>query len=76
MLCYLRLYLELSVGAKGILMMREAGFHIAPDLEIPEKFRELKYLERSIGKTGKLAVLPFLRTGSRDLWQLHMLQDR
>jgi hypothetical protein len=30
-------------------------------------------LEKNIGKTGKLAIAPFLHTGSRDLWQLHLL---
>lgn len=73
MLCLLRLHLELSLRAKGILMMREAGFRSAPDPEIREKFAELKYLERSIGKTGLLAILPFLHTSSRDLWQIYML---
>jgi RsiW-degrading membrane proteinase PrsW (M82 family) len=73
-LCYLRLYLELSVGAKGLLMMRKAGFKVSVNTEIEEKLKELKYLEKSIGKTGKLAVLPFLHTSSHDIWQLKILQ--
>ncbi|MEW6368755.1 MAG: PrsW family glutamic-type intramembrane protease [Acidobacteriota bacterium] len=75
MLCYVRLHVELAIRAKGILMMREAGFK--PDLasDILEKFEELAYLARTIGKTGRLAVSPLLRTRSRDLWQLKMLLD-
>jgi hypothetical protein len=73
MLCVLRLHVELAIRAKGILLMREAGFKPSPDPEIKEKFAELAYLEKSIGKTGQLAILPFIHTSSRELWQLHML---
>lgn len=73
MLCLLRLHLELAIRAKGILLLRQSGFKINADAEIKEKFAELRYLEASIGKTGKLAIHPFLHTSSRDLWQLYML---
>jgi protease PrsW len=73
MLNYLRVYLELSVRAKGILIMHESGYRVPPDPEIQERFRELKFLEKSIGKTGRLALHPFLNISSRDLWQLHMI---
>ncbi len=75
LLCYLRIYLELAVQAKGILMMREAGFEVPPAPDVEAKFAELSYLEKSIGRTGKLALLPFLRMSNRDLWQLHMLRS-
>lgn len=73
MLCYLRIYLELAVGAKGLLMMRSAGFNISIDSEVKSKLEELKFLEKSIGRTGKLALLPFLQSSSRDAWQLYLL---
>ncbi|MCI0696666.1 PrsW family intramembrane metalloprotease [candidate division KSB1 bacterium] len=73
MLCLLRIHVELAMRAKGTLLMRGAGFRLVIDQEIKEKFDELKYLERSIGKTGQLAIAPFLHTSSRDLWQLYML---
>jgi RsiW-degrading membrane proteinase PrsW (M82 family) len=73
MICYLRLHLELSIRAKGILLMRENGFEPPPDPEVEDMFGELKYLEKQIGVTGKLALHPLLRWSSRDLWQLHML---
>lgn len=75
MLCYLRLYLELSIGAKGVLLLRKEGVPVPDDPEIKEKFIELKYLEKSIGKTGKLAIAPLIHTNDRDLWQLYMLKD-
>ena len=75
MLCCLRLHLELSLRAKGLLMMREAGFPVALDAADKAKLDELDFLERSIGATGKLAMAPFLRTSSRDLWQIYMMRD-
>jgi len=73
MLCCLRLHLELSIRAKGILLMRENGFEPPSDPDVEDMFGELKYLEGRIGVTGKLALHPLLRWSSRDLWQLHML---
>jgi RsiW-degrading membrane proteinase PrsW (M82 family) len=73
MLCYLRLHVELSIKAKGVLLMRESGFSVPPGPEVKAKFDELRYLEGSIGATGKLAIMPFIHTSSHDLWQLHML---
>ncbi len=77
MLCLLRLRAELGIRAKGILMMREAGFDAAspPDPAVKGTFEELRYLEKSIGRTGMLALHPFLYTSTRDLWQLNMLDE-
>jgi RsiW-degrading membrane proteinase PrsW (M82 family) len=75
MMCYLRLHLELSLRAKGLLMMREAGFPVTLDLSDRERLEELDFLERSIGAVGKLTMAPFLRTTSRDLWQIYMIRD-
>jgi RsiW-degrading membrane proteinase PrsW (M82 family) len=75
MLCYLRLYLELAIQAKGILLMRESGFSVEPDPQVQAKFDEMTYLQKSIGTTGLLALSPFLRTNNRDLWQMHMLKS-
>jgi RsiW-degrading membrane proteinase PrsW (M82 family) len=74
MLCLLRVYLELSLNAKGVLLARSAGIRIPPDGAVRANFEELRFLERSVGPTGKLALLPFMRTSSRELWQLTMLQ--
>ena len=75
MMCLLRLRAELAIRAKGVLMMREAGFDAAPDPKLKDTFAELRYLEKSIGKTGLLALDPFLHTSTRDLWQLHVLSE-
>lgn len=75
MLCLLRLRAELGIRAKGILMMREAGFEAEPDPTLPDKFVELRYLEKSIGRTGMLALHPFIHTSTRDLWQLNLLSE-
>jgi len=72
----LALRVELSIRAKGILLMREAGFDPKPAPDIREKFAELEYLEESIGKTGQLAMMPLLHWRDRDLWELHMLGKR
>lgn len=74
MLCLLRLRTELSIKAKEILMMQEAGFDGPADPEGSEKLAECAYLERSIGKTGKLALLPLLHSSSCDAWQLQLLK--
>lgn len=73
MLCLVRLHAELALKAKGILLMREAGFEVKPDPEVREKFDEMRYLEKTIGATGRLAIEPILHWRSRDLWQLYML---
>ena len=74
MMCFLRLRAELAIRAKGVLMMREAGFDAAPDPAVKGKFQELAYLEKSIGKTGLRALHPFVHTSTRDLWQLTVLE--
>jgi RsiW-degrading membrane proteinase PrsW (M82 family) len=73
MLCLLRIHCELALGAKGVLLMREAGIKPPVNPEIIAKFRELRFLEKSLGKTGRLAMAPFLKTSRRDLWQLYMI---
>ncbi len=75
LLCYLRLHTELSMRAKGLLMMRESGFANKTGAETKAKLEELKFLESSIGPTGLLAMKPFLEMSQKDLWQLYMLSN-
>jgi RsiW-degrading membrane proteinase PrsW (M82 family) len=75
MLCLLRLRAELGIRAKAVLMAREAGFDMESDPALPEKFAELRYLERSIGTTGMRALQPFIHTSTQDLWQINMLRE-
>lgn len=74
MLCYLRLYTELALRAKGVLMMRENGLDTPVGERTRAKFEEMRYLEESIGKTGLLAMSPFLQMTRKDLWQLYVLE--
>ena len=73
MVCLIRLHLELSIRAKGVLLMRKAGFEPPTDPEVSERFEELAFLERSIGRTGMIALEPIFNFGSKELWQLRML---
>jgi RsiW-degrading membrane proteinase PrsW (M82 family) len=73
MLCYMRLHVELALRAKGVLLMRESGLDAPIDDETREKLTEMQYLERSIGRTGQLAMRPVLQMSSKDLWQIYML---
>lgn len=72
-MCLLRLRAELGVRAKGMLLLREAGFEVAADPSLPAKLQEMRYLERSIGRTGMRALKPFIQISSQDLWQLNLL---
>ncbi len=74
-LCYVRLYTELALRAKGILIMREAGFDTEPDQELRDKFTEMRFLERSIGRTGQMAIRPMLHVSLKDLRQLYLLEE-
>lgn len=76
LLCYLRLSTELSMRAKGLLMMREQGFMNKAGEETRGKLEEMKYLESSIGTTGMLAMRPFMRMSQEDLWQFYMLTEQ
>ena len=73
MFCYLRLHLELAVRAKGLLLMRDAGFAIKHGQEIKEKLTEMKYLKKRIGKTGRMALAPLLQSTTQELWQVYQV---
>lgn len=75
MLCLLRLHGELALRAKGVLLLRESGMEELPlDDETRDKLAELERLERSIGRTGLLALRPLLMASAKDIWQLRLLE--
>jgi RsiW-degrading membrane proteinase PrsW (M82 family) len=73
MLCLLRIQLELAIRAKGTLIARAAGLDLPIDEDVRSRLEELRYLERSIGPTGRLAMMPLMQTRTRDLWQVYVL---
>lgn len=75
LLCYLRVYTELALRAKGTIMLRENGFDVQIDAETEGKFAELHYLEGSIGRAGLRALRPMRHIRDRELWQLNMLRE-
>jgi RsiW-degrading membrane proteinase PrsW (M82 family) len=74
LLGFIKIYLELSIRAKSILLMREAGFEIEKDKNLEDKMSEFLYLKKSIGKTGILALSPVFRFKSKDLWKINLLK--
>jgi RsiW-degrading membrane proteinase PrsW (M82 family) len=75
MFCLLRLELELGIRAKGMLMARQQGFEIPPDPDVKARLQERRYLQRSIGPTGLLALKPLRVAGDRDDWHTYLLEQ-
>jgi RsiW-degrading membrane proteinase PrsW (M82 family) len=75
LLCYLQLSLELSARAKGNLLRREMGFPVSKDPELAGRLKELAYLEKQIGRAGKVALGPLLGMSRRDIWEIHQLEE-
>lgn len=71
--CLLSIHLELSLRAKGMLIARAAGVEVPVDDSVRENLAEMKHLERTVGATGCLAILPLRQRSRRDLWQILML---
>lgn len=73
MFCLLRLQIELSVQAKAMLLARESGLELPVTSDLHESFREIEYLQASIGRTGLLALKPLQVTSGRDEWHRYLL---
>ena len=76
MFCLMRVELELGIRAKGMLLAREAGIDVPIDQEILDRLAEVKYLEKSIGPTGLLALEPLQVSSDRDAWHKFLLKAR
>lgn len=72
--CFMALYLELSVKAKSLMLLKETGLPLPMDPDIMEKLKELDQLRSRIGKSGLLALRPILRMNRSDLWALSVLK--
>jgi RsiW-degrading membrane proteinase PrsW (M82 family) len=75
MLCLVRLQAELSIRAKGLLLAREAGLDAPVGEDVRASLQELRYLETSMGPTGRLALKPVLRESARETWQVFLLEE-
>jgi RsiW-degrading membrane proteinase PrsW (M82 family) len=75
MLCLVRLQAELSIRAKGLLLAREAGLDAPVGEDVRASLQELRYLDRSMGPTGRLALKPVLRESARETWQVFLLEE-
>jgi protease PrsW len=79
MLCLLRLQAELSIIAKGSLLLRQHGFPDKPgqnkNQELLEKLAEVRWLEQSVGRAGLLALRPVSHCSDRRRWQRHFLRE-
>ena len=73
MLCLLRVELELSIQAKGVLIARDAGVMMPVHPDALSAVEEIRYLRTSIGRTGLLALAPMQVTSHRDDWHRYLL---
>lgn len=76
MFCLLRIELELAVQAKAWLIAHQAGLDLPVDDDLRAALAEREYLERSIGRTGMLALEPLRVTSHRDYWHRHLMTAR
>jgi RsiW-degrading membrane proteinase PrsW (M82 family) len=75
MLCLIRLSAGLSAQAKGDLLRREMGFEPEHDPDLASKLQEMAYLEKSVGRAGRLALAPLAPRQVRDVWEMHRLRE-
>jgi RsiW-degrading membrane proteinase PrsW (M82 family) len=76
MFCLLRVELELSIQAKAVMMLRKEGLDAPIHPDTRRGLEELSALERSIGKTGLLALGPLHVCTHRDDWHRYLLSAR
>lgn len=76
-LCYLGLYLEISIAAKSRMIMKEAELDVPISEEEHKenvaKFAELKSLRKSIGTAGILFLSPLVNARAADEWAMNEL---
>ena len=70
MYCFIELYLELSIAFKRNLILKEVEMPVIKDESKTDKLKELKHLNKTIGKSGLLALSPLVKINQRNLWKL------
>jgi protease PrsW len=76
MLCLLRVEVELSIQAKGVLIARDAGMPMPVHPDAHSAVEEIRHLRTTIGRTGLLALAPVHVTTYRDDWHRYLLIGR
>ncbi|MHC1706510.1 MAG: PrsW family glutamic-type intramembrane protease [Bacteroidales bacterium] len=71
--CFISLYLELSIKAKSLILLQEAGISLPGNPSVMRQLAELKALKKNIGRGGYLAIAPILKMTPKDLWKLSLL---
>ncbi len=75
MLVLLKLQTELSIRAKGMLILREHGLEPNADPDLQGKLEEVRWLEKTIGRAGLLAMRPVCRWTGKNQWQRFLLEE-
>jgi len=75
MVYYFHLHTELILSAEQLLLAREKGIEIEVDSTTVEKLAEMHGLEKAIGKAGMRTLRPHLHFSSKELWEVHLLED-
>ncbi|MBN1948742.1 MAG: PrsW family intramembrane metalloprotease [Candidatus Cloacimonetes bacterium] len=74
MFCFLRIFTELAIAAKGSLLLQEFEFMGVKKFE--EKIIELEALKKSMGKSAYRLLMPLLNFSSQEIWQIGYLRNR
>ncbi len=70
MYCYVQIYLELSIQAKGNMLLREAGLPVTTTPDTAAKIKEFYWLRRNIGKTAQMALAPIVNRSAVNEWKI------
>jgi len=73
--CLLRLQAELNLVVQGGLLLRQNGLKAELPAEVGEKMVESSRLQRSLGPTGRLALLQVSPWDGGHPWQLRKLEQ-
>ena len=75
MVYYFHLHTELILSAEQLLLAREEGIEIDVDKTTIDKLTEMHHLEKEIGKAAMHTLRPHLHFSSKELWEVHLLED-
>lgn len=76
MLCLLRLNAEISIAVRGRMLLQKQGLTPADGqtADLSDRMREAAWLEKSIGRAGRLALRPLGAGWDRRRWQREYLR--